>query len=396
MSLKDIFSPKSMVKIMRILQSANFVCRALTVLVIGGAWGSVLAQPAPPPVVCVDDTDCVETVTGGGGPTGSYSFASIGNVPFAYSTPIPPAITSEVTVTPATLAANKVNGRRVILSAGNYGNQTFNTQDQEIVFQDGVVFGFLTIDSSAARLAFRGRPARAGVTGYIRVGSSTAAARDILFDGITQRHIQEGGQYPRQDNDFNVQRLGIINSSFQAYGFVVLSYSGSSNRLTDVVIANNNLEDRGSSLPGTGYGQAAIRMQGAARIVFVDNRLYGYPGDSFQNFRIHAQPGLPAENFYLARNQFEGTGHSFQRSGDGSATQEIRNLWFEDNVQYTTVLSPINVGNGTSAYPTSFTLRNNILYSTVGGWPSIPSGFSWQFSGNSTSAYQTPPAWLFK
>lgn len=387
---------------MRIRFPAHGVCASLLLILLAGVWGSLSATPAPPPLLCVDEVDCVEIApipggNDGSGSGGSYTLASIGSVPFAYSTPVPPTITSEATVTPATIESNKVNGRRLILTEGNYGNQTFNTRDQEIVFREGVVIGFLTVGSSAARLRFRGEPARAGVTGYISVGSSSAAAQDIVFDGINQVHIQEGGQWPRQENSFNAQRLAVINSRLQAYGFVALSYSGANNRLTDAIFANNNMVDAGTDLPGTGFGQAAVRIQGAARVVFVDNRLSANTNDAFHNFRIHAQPGWHAEQFYIARNQFEGTGHSFQRSGDGSSqVMEIRDVWFEDNVQYTTRLSPINVGNDSSSYPTSLTVRNNRLYSTVGGWPSVPSGYSWQFSGNTVSGYQNPPAWQFR
>lgn len=378
---------------MKIQLVNNSLLRLSAILLLACAWVNVSAEPEAPPVFCVDD-DCVNTPDDPG-PGGNYTLASIGSVPFAYSTPALPRITSEATVTPSTIAANKVNGRRIVLQAGSYGEQTFNTQDQEIVFTPGANISLLNVGSAARRLRFTANPIRSGSIGYIMA----SGAQDLTFDGITQSHVSLGGSYPIQRNDFVVQRLAILNSSFLARDFVFLSYSEPNNRLTDVVIANNNMVDGGTSLGGSGSGQAALRAVGAARFVFVDNRLVGNASDGYQNFRIHAQPNLKAEYFYIARNQFEGSGHSFQRSaesGSPTSAQVIENVYYVNNLQYCNFQPPINV-QGTSGYwPTSLTVTGNTLYSSAGGYPSNPSGYSWVVASNSTSGYQAPRSWSFK
>jgi len=375
-------------------------------MLFAGLWGSVAAQPKAPPKLCVDGGNCVEIADtdtdpddGTSGASGSYSLASIGSVPFAYSTPIPPTITSEVTVTPATISANKVNGRRLILSAGEYGPQTFGTQDQEIVFQPGANFGFLTVSGSAARLVFRGSPARSGSIGYIKVGDSNGgAAQDIVFDGINQTHNPSAPAWHMR-NYYVAERLAVINSSFQVREYAVLSFSSPSNRLQDAIFANNNMVDEGTSFAGTGNGEAAVRIVGATRVIFVDNRLVSYIPDGYHNFRIHAQPTLDAEDFYVARNQFEGTGHYFIRRGEsGAGNRELLNIHYVDNEQYNRHQQPINVHAGKSPHehPTTFTLTGNNLYQSGQAWPTEPAGFTWTISDNTVNAYATPPVWQFQ
>jgi len=386
---------------MRIKFFVRSFFKGIVFLFLAASWGGVLAAPAPPPLLCVDGGDCVSTAVSEPSPEppaggGGYTLASIGNVPFAYSTPAPPNITSEATVTPATIEENKVNGRRLILSPGDYGPQNFNTQDQEIVFQPGANFGFLRVGMSARRLVFRGSPARSGSIGYMKVGDkNNGTAQDILFDGINQVHNPSAPQWEMR-NVFYAERVAVINSNMQVREYAALSYSRPGIRLQDVIFANNNMVDLGTSLAGTGNGEAVVRFVGSARVVFVDNRVVSYLPDGYHTLRIHAAASLDAEDFYVARNQLEGAGQYFIRSGDGSPTQELRNIYFEDNVQYTSLLSAMNAGNDASSRPTSFTMRNNTLYGSTGGWPSVPAGYSWQFSGNSYQSYQNPPVWQFQ
>jgi len=389
---------------MRIKLVTHLVDRLLAGLFLVVLSGSAPATPQPPPILCIDGSDCVETAVTNpdpdGNPDGGYTLASIGSVPFAYNTPIPPNISSEVTVTPATIEANKVNGRRIVLSPGNYGNQDFSTQDQEIVFQEGVAFGFLTVRPSAARLVFRGSSPRVGSVGYIEVGNNRAgAATDIVFDGINQIHIQEPGDWPRQSNSFVAKRIAVINSSFLAYKYLAVSFSSPGARLEDAIFANNNMVDEGTSLPGSGSAGPSTRFSGSIRLIFVDNRVVGYRPDGYHNFRIHAQPDLDAEDFYIARNQFEGTGHYFIRKGEsGAGNMELLNIHYVDNEQYNTMHQPINVHAGSSPFehPTTFTLTGNNLYQSGQAWPTQPAGFTWTISGNTVNASATPPVWQFR
>ena len=86
----------------------------------------------------------------------------LGVVPFAYSWPTEPTITSERTVTPATIGNESnltTSGRRLILQAGTYGAFTVSGNDREIVFESGVTTG--TISIAGVRMVFRGSPERA-------------------------------------------------------------------------------------------------------------------------------------------------------------------------------------------------------------------------------------------
>ena len=173
------------------------------------------------------------------------------------------------------------------------------------------------------------------------------------------------------------------------------------NRLTDVVIANNNMVDGGRQLGWHGQmGRPHLRTVGAARFVFVDNRLVGNTPDGYQNFRIHGTPGGPkAEYFYIARNQFEGTGHYFPALWvvRHAAGEVIENVYYVNNTQYCNYMSPINVHPTDPATgPQALLLPGNTLYS-FGGRLSVQSVRLFMgCPGNTTSGYQAPPPWNFK
>ena len=361
---------------------------------------SVMASPLPPPLLCVDDTDCVETGVEAEPPPpgGTYTLANAtAGLPFAINTPILPTITSEVMVTPATIAANKVNGRRIILQAGNYGNQQFGTQDQEIVIQPGVEIGTLSFGNTARRLHFRGSPVRAGRIRTVHTGGSfNNDIADLFFDGITADDTGSPSQ-----NQWHGNRIAVINSSITADIYA----GGNFHNVTDFIWANSLIHTYGAT-------QANVRSHGALRYVIVDSRLRKTNGGNHA-LRVHAgSPGnRVTDNIYIARNQIDGARVAVRGDGSGqegnpvgiSATAGINNVWFENNTLY----NPSGQG-GIFSFFTGFAeietdraqmmyLRNNTLYTDMQTWfsPNEPRA-NWVILNNTHYPYQAPPSWSFR
>jgi len=375
------------------MQTQSFLralCRSLGFVVLMGYCVSVYAVSKPPPVLCIDDEDCVETQVAedNGGSGGSYTFGSIGSVPFSYATPVAPNTTSEVNVTPGTFAANLVSGRRLVLSPGNYGDRTFGVQDIEFVLQPGAVLGRLAFTSSAARLKFTSTSPRAGVISYIDIQSTSTS--DILFDGVTQVHV--GGGNKR--NFMQGRRLAIINSDLTTSAMVLYSVGGS-----DLVLANNRMLQ---AYPGyfgeSGASDAAIRLHGVQRLVFVDNFLTNLPIDvpnDRHSFRIHGSSGgATSDNLYIANNIFVGPG-----TGVTSASHEtdVNRVWWENNVHHVSPgLMLMIVENSNLRSANQMIIRNNAAYGSAGNtdWPNARSG--WTVQNNASGPWQNPPNWSFK
>ena len=360
---------------------------------------SVMASPLPPPLLCVDDTDCVETGVEAEPPPpgGTYTLANAtAGLPFAINTPILPTITSEVMVTPATIAANKVNGRRIILQAGNYGNQQFGTQDQEIVIQPGVEIGTLSFGNTARRLHFRGSPVRAGRIRTVHTGGSfNNDIADLFFDGITADDTGSPSQ-----NQWHGNRIAVINSSITADIYA----GGNFHNVTDFIWANSLIHTYGAT-------QANVRSHGALRYVIVDCR-FRKSGGLNHALRVHADNvgGRVADNIYIARNQIDGArvairgdGQANEGAGPAAARAGIGTVWFEDNTLY----NPGPTGNASfftgfttpdSERPQMLHLINNVLYTDMGTWhvPGTPR-VNWVIEPdpNTHLPYEPPPSWSF-
>lgn len=375
-------------------------------LLVTGIWAVASATPNPPPLFCVDgdnNPDCVETPeTAPPPPTpppatgGSYDLSdALAGVPFTVNTPVLPNITNEVTVTPATISANKVNGRRLILQPGNYGNQTFGTQDQEIVIQPGVEIGTLSLDNTARRLHFRASPARSGRIRTVNTGGSwNDNISDLIFDGI----LTDDTGAPNQ-NQFHGTRVAVLNSSITASAYAM----GNFHEVVDFVVANNHIHTYGTT-------QSNMRSHSALRYVVVDNRLQK-SGSSHHALRVHGggDGQRPADYIYIARNQIDGARVAVRGTGslgaeDGGtsgASSGIGTVWFENN----TIYQPgdnnasLYAGNVThdSDRPQMFYLRNNTLYSDRATWfsPGQPRS-NWVLENNPHNPYQPAPSWDFR
>jgi hypothetical protein len=376
----------------------NFFSRAVISLVlVAGFWVGLSATPLPPPLFCVDDETCVESPTSAPPPVSGdgYTLANAtAGLPFTLNLPIPPTITSEVTVTPATIAANIVNGRRLILQPGNYGSQNFDTQDQEIVIQPGVEIATLGIGRDARRLHFRASPARSGRIRNVSTGGSWQnPISDVLFDGILADDTGTPGQ-----NQFHGTRVAVINSSITASAYAMANF----HQITDFILANSHVHTYGTT-------QSNMRSHGALRYVVVDSWLQK-TGGGHHTLRVHAMEGSgrPADYIYIARNQFDGarvtvrgSGNSPEDGGAAESSSGIGTVWFENNAIYNPWegSSSLYVGGSSPEADQAqmMYMRNNVLYSDYTNWfgPSQPRA-NWVLENNPVNSYQTAPGWDFR
>lgn len=346
------------------------------VLLLAPASMGYAAVPSPP-VLCLEESGCPDS-------TGTYTLSSIGEVPFQYETPIPPRISSEATVTPATLAANKVDGRRLFLESGSYGSQNFSNSDMEIVCVGVCNFSSLSFSSGAQRIIFSVSNKRSGEIQRFTLPEWEAGVSDILIDGM---NMENGNARVFLGGD----RVAILNSRLDAGSgsFAASTFNGS---YEDIIIANTEVIAPGSS-------DAVVRLQGVSRLIFVDNRVKSSGG--YNTFRIHADGG-DVRNALVARNQFEGTRLGIVDQCCGSAhSRLIHNVWFENNDFYVTAsnVAAINTSfdsfiqsNGNIGY---LSLKDNRAYGPVSVWisGSLP---GYDIESNSIGGWRSPPAWSFR
>jgi hypothetical protein len=328
-------------------------------------------------------------------PGGEYTLANaLAGVPFAVNPPIAPTITSEQTVTPATLSANLVNGRRVTLQAGTYSGFTINTTDQEFVLLSGVtVTGSIGIGSSARRIIIRGNPLRDNSVAGLAPPTGAPGITDLLVNGITIPGATS--MIPG-----TITRAAFINNYIRvATDSIMLSGSATE---SDIIWANNYLTSEGS-------GQTGFRSHGYQRFVFVDNFMRKLNSDH-NTFRIHSNPGN-ARFHCVRRNQFQGGRLRINPIGDGTAwpsALRIEDVWFEDNDFYRTfgtVNSYMEVNHPNDVI--RLTYRDNRNYGDTSNYfrhddpsPRFSDGTAiatWNVSGNSIQPLPgTIPAWSFK
>ena len=372
-------------------------------LAVGSHTFRVRAQDMAGNVEVAAHSFTIEAPTPTPSPTGRYSLDdATRGLPFVVDTPAPPQITAEQVVTPTTIG-NHINtpGMRLILEAGNYGNRTFNSQDQQIILREGVVFGSVWIGGSARRISIRNEVPRSGNMTNISMpeGGRNGFPEDILIDGV------------RSDAGANVnfihgQRIAIINSFIRTVDFPLSSFNAPPTGYNDIIIANCYLENYGGTLGEAIHPeQAGVRFHNTNRFVFVDNRVNKIGGTKHV-FRLHGGDGSDIDYAYVGRNIFGNTQSvSFHPQGTGTPVTDIfRNIWFEDNH----LSSLINYGSGFVQVPDSpgpiemMYVRGNTFRgqgNKVFGSGSTNPGYQaaeWVVENNSIGAYADPPAWEFK
>jgi len=322
----------------------------------------------------------------GGEPGEGYTLAdATAGLPFAISTPTPPTITSEATVTPATFSANNVDGRRLILGAGDYSGVSLGGTDKEIVLTTGVnILGQLSV--SGQRIIVRADPPRTGTINYWNIGQG---ATDILFDGIytDSTALSDESNMLGRGN-----RIAIINSRMRTNWFVLVAYPDSGN-LADFIVANNDMDSYGGT-------QAAVRLHSLLRFAFVDNLQKSTGGNA--TFRLHTNgpPAAKSDFLYVGRNQFEGAFWQIRPVQTGTAdpnnTDGMGTVWVENNNVYFNGLWWINMGELlNNDFPEVFIQRNNNAYIASGSWKEDAYGAAWDYTSenNTVAGYTSPPVW---
>ena len=348
---------------------------------------SIYATPNPPVFTAIDGQELDNP-----NQDDRYSLEdAIRGLPFTVNLPIPPQVESEQVVTPSTLG-NYINTPRLrlILEPGNYGNRTFNSQDQQIILREGVYFGSVSIGGSARRISIRNEVARSGnMTRFTTPeGGWSGFPEDIFVDGI------------RSDigNDVNYihgQRIAIINSFIRAFDFPVSSFNGLYN---DIIYANCNFESYGDQ-------QAGVRFHNIDRFVFVDNRVSKTSGTKHV-FRLHGGGGADTEHAYIGRNQIGNVQQiSINPQGTGTPTSDVfHDIWFEDNTlhaQSTHGPGFISVHEHEGGL-LRLRVRGNNFYgpaSRVFVTPTnapVPNEPGWVVENNTISSFQSPPPWDFR
>ena len=305
-------------------------------------------------------------------------------IPFSFSYPADPVTTTSATVTPATFAANNVNGREITLSAGSYGSLSIGGSDKDIIIQSGVTISSLSI-TSGSRIRVRGASPRVGTINALTMAEFGSGPSDVLIDGVNMTggvaRVYIGGT-----------RAAIINSTLDV-GTGTYAASGFNGPWQNVLLANNNMITPGSA-------DASVRFNSGGTLVFVGNRVT-QTSPAFNTFRVHATDGNAVA--YIAGNQFEGTRLSLSDSccGTGDTGFRLTNIWFEDNDFYMSASNSVFINShfNVTAWDRIgyLSLQRNNGYGPTTTWigGSPWSGYGYDIADNTTQAYTTPPAWSF-
>jgi len=310
--------------------------------------------------------------------------------------PIAPTGTlTPVTVTPATLAANNVNGRSLTLSAGDYGNVTISNTDQEWILQPGALINTLTIGASSQRIVVKGETPRVGRIGnFASVGGNT----DLLVDGVYQIQGLYSGTYEVQ-NGFGGTRVAVVNSSLNSHGYAVRAYPDTDGRLYNFILAGNYIRQDGNIPVQNPIGVQLMRVKCLNEYIIAGNYMTTPTGS--MGFRLHSDEYSSA-NGYVGNNIIHTTASPvFQvmfvaPAGQTGTAQSMDNLMIEDNYVYSAngggpIRPESTPPQATEA--TNVVLRNNVGYTGVGWITSQP---SWTISGNTSNSYQAPPTSISK
>ena len=196
-------------------------------------------------------------------------------VPFTCNAPAEPTIKSSATVTPATIAANLVDGRRITLRPGLYRDLWIPTDDQEIILQPGAVIPYLLIQSTASRIKVRGETARSGRIGPISVEKG---ATDVYF-----YQINAVGTAPGNEIAVYGTRVAFVSSSLAMYRYCIYA-----DPATDLIIANSELVSNGDGATPT------HRITNSNNTILVDSRVA--IDSSHAVYRVQSDGGRSTRN----------------------------------------------------------------------------------------------------
>lgn len=318
------------------------------------------------------------------------------SIPFAYNWPTAPNITSEATVDASSLAVNNVNGRRLTLTADDYGDVS-PADDQEWILQAGANIDDFNFGGSS-RLKVRGETPRVGRIGAL-IGAAEGAGAgttDILFDGIYQSNGLWTASSNSASNAPAGHRVAIVNSSLNTASYTLYLGAQSATDFNNIIIAGNYIRNDNSIPISTSVlAQHAVRFMSVHTYIFAGNYIEKF--DDGIIWRIHCNSTSPATDNY---NGFVG-GNVLVRAGgtiysgfqifpaSGAYTPgDIYDVVFDDN--------EVHLSTGTAfafdetdwtSHIRDITLTNNFSNGRE-GLTNVPGLFpSFTISGNTSQAY---------
>lgn len=313
--------------------------------------------------------------------------------------PTAPTTTSSQAVTPANISSHINATKSLTLGGGSYGSLSVTGNDQAFILQSGAVVQDFALGSGVSRIVIRGENPRDGTIRSIRGTSGTV--NDILINGVTMNANATAGQHLAGSValvPYDGARWAIVNSFVESVDYSIYSFSGTAGGgITNLIVANNNFQANSS---GSASG---VRLGSSEHLIYVRNRLQNRANG--QHFRLHSgwspTAGQAITGAYIGYNQFEyliTTGFSthnitpLANGGDDGAS--MAGVIFEENTTYRdTGDGPIAFGSGTPpSTPNELLIRNNVVYG-ASAWPSGTSYVT--LTGNTRSAYTSPPSWSY-
>lgn len=311
---------------------------------------------------------------GGGGAGGGYTIeTALAVLPYTLVPPTAPTITSgPVTVNPSTIAANLVNGRELILEAGDYGSLWIPTTDQRLRFQSSATADDTILQNTSARLELIAEPGaiRSNNLGLLHEQSG---ATDLYLEGMTATIT--GDVHHR----FDAIRAAHIGCDFSSESYAMYSDLG-----VDLHLLFGNCRMIGTG----GFGDPTYRLISPSYTAFVHGRLEHNGASSVA--RWHAETA-PATNNYMGYSTLVGGSIFIDADANGDAAfDNLLAVWFEQNSWYGDSEQMLTGSGG--ARPQALHLANNVGYG-ISAWPSGLPGQTG--SGNTIEAFTTAPAWGF-
>ena len=332
----------------------------------------------PPPLFRVQDRPFNEPFD-----LGPYS----ADIDFVHSWPDPPNITNgEATVTPGTFDANNVNGRRLILTSGDYGTISPGN-DQRYMLQPGAIIQQLNYAGSS-RLLVGGQSPRQGIIRSI-IGDDTS--QHVLFDGANFEHT------PGMSGATSIRLIGhsisMANCSGRCGGYTPSAFGTTEAALENSIVANNHfISDPDIAKTGES-AQSLSRMQEVHRQIWVHN--YQENRWNAAGARWHAntygnEDIAILEGIIWSNNASAGLGLSVNPGSGGGTPVGTDRLTIKRMKIYQ--VTGANAAFQHDAHPTiratNVILHDNEAYAAIAGFPE--SETSWDISNNSENPYEAP------
>lgn len=361
--------------------------RRFCVVALGAMLACVaVAQQAPAaPIVLFARVSSGTGGGGGGGGGGSYTCANalVGTTGVECATL--PTTSSSATVNPSTIAANIVSGRALTVQNGTYGDITFDgVSDISLVIQSSATLGYLRFRNGATRISIECETPRACTTGHWWFEGS--ATSHITFNNIHEAATESSAG--AHDNDSvwygpTGSHVTILNSLIRNTGYCALI-----DRASHIVIGNTDMDSTSNYRP-------CLRMMSVTNSVVADSRLANSGGSS-HIYRIHAESGSgPSGNNYAMRTLFIQQGIYLDASGGSGGGESLGVQYVRDSCAYATIDWFWSTGSGANRATVGHVNDNAGFGSAFMAWPSAGAFQSDDISGNTVSAYTTPPTFTY-